>query len=186
MNTATTRIRSQAFLPRKLITDPAVLKIKLTIAPIRPGSIPAIFFPSSLSPFPTPVATDLSPFVSESMITPITVPTAKNTAVTVNPYFLKMFLTFSLSETLSSSSSLSFSRVLICSNFSAIFLLLFPLLRVVHFNYLRFLHLLEWINVAPRFLFLFEQSTCRALFQEQILFVSGELDSTFVLLYLCL
>ena len=101
MNTATPRIRSQAFLPRKLITDPAVLKIKLRIAPIRPGSIPAIFFL-------TPVATDLSPFVSESMITPITVPTAKNTAVTVNPYFLKMFLTFSLSETLSSSSSLSF------------------------------------------------------------------------------
>ena len=86
MNTATPRIRSQAFLPRKLITDPAVLKIKLTIAPIKPGSIPAIFFPSSLSPFPTPVATDLSPFVSESMITPITVPTATNTAVTVNPY----------------------------------------------------------------------------------------------------
>ena len=102
MNTATPRIRSQAFLPRKLITDPAVLKIKLTIAPIRPGSIPAIFFPSSLSPFPTPVATVLSPFVSELTITPITVPTARNTAVTVNPYFLKMFLTFSLSESLSS------------------------------------------------------------------------------------
>ena len=121
MNTATPRIRSQAFLPRKLITDPAVLKIKLTIAPIRPGRIPAIFFPSSLSPFPTPVATVLSPFVRELTITPITVPTARTTAVTVNPYFLKMFLTFSLSESLSSSSSLSFSRASICSNFSAIY-----------------------------------------------------------------
>ena len=121
IKTGTPRIRSQAFLPRKLITDPAVLKIELTIASIRPGSIPAIFFPSSLSPFPTPVATDLSPFVSELTITPITVPTAKNTAVTVNPYFLKIFLTFYLSESLSSSSSLSFSRAPICSNFSAIF-----------------------------------------------------------------
>ena len=159
-------------MPRKLITDPAVLKIKLTIAPIRPGSIPAIFFPSSLSPFPTPAATVLSPFVSESTITPITVPTARNTAATVNPYFLKMLLTFSLSESLSSSSSLSFSIASICSNFSAIFLLLFPLLRVVHFHYLRFLHLLEWISAAPQFLFLFEQLKFHALVQEQILFLS--------------
>ena len=166
MNTATPRIRSQAFLPRKLITDPAVLKIKLTIAPIRPGRIPAIFFPRSLSPFPTPVATDLSPFVRELMITPITIPTARNTAAVVNPHFLKMFLTFSLSETLSSSSSLSFSRASICSNFSAIFFLLFPLLRVVHFHHLRFLHLLEWIPAALKFLFHFEQSTLRALVQE--------------------
>ena len=134
MNTATPRIRSQAFLPRKLITDPAVLKIKLTIAPIRPGSIPAIFFPSSLSPFPTPVATVLSPFVSELTITPITVPTARNTAATVNPYFLKMFLTFSRSETLSSSSSLSFSRASICSNFSAIFSLALSLTEGCSFS----------------------------------------------------
>ena len=159
-------------MPRKLITDPAVLKIKLTIAPIRPGSIPAIFFPSSLSPFPTPAATVLSPFVSESTITPITVPTARNTAATVNPYFLKMFLTFSLSETLSSISSLSFSIASICSNFSAIFSLA--------------LSLTEWISAAPQFLFLFEQLKFHALVQEQILFASGELDSTFVLLYLCL
>ena len=159
MNTATPRIRSQAFLPRKLITDPAVLKIKLTIAPIRPGSIPAIFFPSSLTPFLTPVATDLSPFVSEFTITPITVPTAKNTAVTVNPYFLKMFLTFSLSE-VHLSHSREHQSVLI---FQLFFLLLFPLLRVVHFHYWRFLHLLEWIYAAPRFLFLFEQSTCLLL-----------------------
>ena len=171
-------------MPRKLITDPAVLKIKLTIAPIRPGSIPAIFFPSSLSPFPTPAATVLSPFVRELTITPITVPTARNTAVIVNPYFLKIFLTFSLSETLSSSLSLSFSIASICSNFSAIFSLALSLTEVLHFHYLRFLHLLEWIPAAPRFLFLFEQLMCRALFQEQILFVSGELDSTFVLLLL--
>ena len=62
MNTATPRIRSQAFLPRKLITDPAVLKIKLTIAPIRPGSIPAIFFPSSLKSVSDPCGNRLEPF----------------------------------------------------------------------------------------------------------------------------
>ena len=160
--------------------------MKLTIAPIRPGRIPAIFFPSSLSPFPTPVATVLSSFVSELTITPITVPTARNTAATVNPYFLKMFLTFSLSETPSQvllSHSQEHRSVLI---FQLLFLLLFPLLRVVHFRHLRFLHLLEWISAAPRFLFLFEQLKFRTLVQEQILFVSGELDSTFVLLYLCL
>ena len=134
VNTATPRIRSQAFLPRKLITDPAVLKIKLTIAPIRPGSIPAIFFPRSFNPFPTPVATVLSSCVSEFTITPITVPTAKNTAVTVNPYFLKMFLTFSLSETLSSNSSLSFSRASIYSNFSVIFSLALSLTEGCSFS----------------------------------------------------
>ena len=153
-------------MPRKLITDPAVLKIKLTIAPIRPGRIPAIFFPSSLSPFPTPVATVLSPFVSESTITPITVPTARNTAVTVNPYFLKMFLTFSLSESLSSSSSLSFSIASICSNFSAIFSLALSLTEGCSFSLLRFLHLLEWIPAAAQFLFLFEQLKFHVLVQE--------------------
>ena len=134
MNTATPRVKSQAFLLRKLITDPAVLKIKLTMVPIRPGSIPAIFFPSSLSPFPTPAATVLSPFVSELTITPIVVPTAKNTAAVVNPYFLKMFLTFSLSESRSSSSSLSFLRASICSLFSAIFSLALSLTEGCSFS----------------------------------------------------
>ena len=165
MNTATPRIRSQAFLPRKLITDPAVLKMKLTIAPIRPGRIPAIFFPSSLSPFPTPVATVLSPFVSELTITPITVPTARNTAATVNPYFLKMFLTFSPSETLSSSSSLSFSIASICSNFSAIFSLALSLIEGCSFSSFA-------ISSSSRFLFLFEQLKFHALVQGQILFLS--------------
>ena len=59
MKTAARRIKSQEFLTRKLVTDPAVLKIKLTMDPMSPGSIPAIFFSSSLSPFPTPLATDL-------------------------------------------------------------------------------------------------------------------------------
>ena len=50
----------------------------------------------------------------------MTVPTAKRTAATVNPYFLKMSLTLSLGDALSSSSSLSFSTASICSLLSVI------------------------------------------------------------------
>ena len=103
MKTVTSRMRSQAFFPRKLITDPAVLKMKPTIVPMRPGRICAIFFPRVLRPSPYPTATDLRPFVRELTITPMTVPTARSTAVTVNPYLLKMFFTLSLSESLSHS-----------------------------------------------------------------------------------
>ena len=91
----------------RLDIHPAVLKMKPTIVPMRPGRICAIFFPRVFRPSPTPVATDLRPFVRELTITPMIVPTARTTAVTVNPYFLKMFFTLSLSESLSSSSSLS-------------------------------------------------------------------------------
>ena len=105
MKTVTPRMRSQAFSPRKLITDPAVLKINPTIVPMRPGRICAIFFPRVFRPSPTPEATDWRPLVREWTITPMIVPTARTTAVTVNPYF--MFFTLSLSESLSSSSSLS-------------------------------------------------------------------------------
>ena len=41
MNMATPIARSHAFLPSKVITDSAVLKIKPTIEPMRPGRIPA-------------------------------------------------------------------------------------------------------------------------------------------------
>ena len=43
-NAATARIRSQAFLPRKEITRPAVRNAKLTIKPSRPGRMEPIFF----------------------------------------------------------------------------------------------------------------------------------------------
>ena len=59
MITATASIRSQLFLLRKLITSPAVLKITLTIEPIRPGRSCAILDPRSFKPFPTPFATEL-------------------------------------------------------------------------------------------------------------------------------
>ena len=39
MNMATPIVRGHAFWARKLITDPAVLKMKPTIEPIRPGRI---------------------------------------------------------------------------------------------------------------------------------------------------
>lgn len=50
----------------------------------------------------------------------MTAPSAKRTAATVNPSFLKMFLTLSLSDAASSSFSLLFSRASICSLFSVI------------------------------------------------------------------
>ena len=69
---------------------------KLTIAPNGPGRMEPIFLPSACRPFPTPFATDFSPFVRELTATPIVVPTASKTAVTVKPYFLKISLILSL------------------------------------------------------------------------------------------
>ena len=120
--------------------------------PMSPGSIPAILFPS---PFPTPLATDLSPFESESTITPMTAPSAKRTVATVNPSFLKMFLTLSLSDApfpqVFPSRSREHQYVLFSQLF---FLVLFPSLRDVHFRRSRFSYLLEWISVAVSFFIL--------------------------------
>ena len=60
---ATARIRSQAFLPRKEITWPAVGNTKLTIKPSKPGRMELIFSPNSCKPLPTPLASAFSPFV---------------------------------------------------------------------------------------------------------------------------
>lgn len=137
-----------------------------------PGSIPAIFFPSSLSPFPTPFATDLNPFESELTITPMTVPTAKRTGATVNPYFLKMSLTLSLGDALSSSSSLSFSRASICSLFSVILSRALSLSEGCSFSSFAILYLLEWISVALRFLYPLVQSILHPLDRKHLLFLS--------------
>ena len=87
MNAATARMTSQAFLPRNFIISPALRKIKLTIAPRRPGIISPIFFPRVFKPFPIPPATLFNPFESELIITPIVAPTARAMAPTVKPYF---------------------------------------------------------------------------------------------------
>jgi len=115
---ATARINSQACLPRKLITWPAVRKTKLTTAPRRPGRMLAIFLPSVLRSFPTPLETSFRPFESELRITPRVVPTASKIAVTVKPYFLKMDFTFSLRRSLSGSCSISLSLSFSISFFS--------------------------------------------------------------------
>ena len=141
------------------------------------------FFPRSFRPFPTPLATDLSPFVNEFTITPVVVPTAKRIAVTVNPYVLKTFLTLSLSDSLSSRASLSFSRISIHCLFSIIlsFLWLCLLLLDLHFNPLQFFHLLEWIYSVLQFLHLFHQSKHLFLNQELFKSLSLNLGVTFVL-----
>ena len=121
MNTVTLIIRSHAFWPTKLITDPAVLKMKPIIEPIRPGRIAAILLPRVLKPFPIPLATNFRPLLKALTIFPIVVPTASTTAETVKPYFLNMFLTLWRSDNLVSSSSLLFSRASICCVSSAPF-----------------------------------------------------------------
>ena len=118
---ATARISSQAFLPRKVITSPAVRKAKLTIAPRTLGRMEATFLPSSFRLFPTPLATDFRPFERELMITPIVVPTATKTAVTVKPYFFKISFTRSCRDKPFLKRSLSFSWALRYATFSSIF-----------------------------------------------------------------
>ena len=58
-------INSQAFFPKKLITCPAVLKMKLAIAPTIPGKISPTFFPSPFNALPTPLPTPFNPLDNE-------------------------------------------------------------------------------------------------------------------------
>ena len=84
----TASISSQAFLPRKEITCPAALKMKLTSEPIRPGKMEPTFLPISLSPFPTAFVPFLIAFIAANDTAPMTKPAARTTACRVQPYFL--------------------------------------------------------------------------------------------------
>ena len=74
---------------------PAALKRKLTIAPIRPGRAEAAFAPRVLSPFPKSVPSFFKVLVIVPITAPIVAPVARNMAVTVTPYFLKIALILS-------------------------------------------------------------------------------------------
>ena len=96
MKTTTPKIRSRMCLARKPIACPAVLKRKLTIAPIRPGNAEAAFAPSDLRPFPICWPIAFKALVIEAMTAPIVTSAARKIAVTVTPYFLKISFTRSL------------------------------------------------------------------------------------------
>ena len=112
---------SQVCSAKKPMTWPAALNRKLTIAPRRPGSMEAIFLPSSFSPFPIAFPVAFKPLVRTPMAAPIVVPAARNIAVTVS-YFLKKSFTLSKRGLFPSNSSsraiillISSSRVSILS-----------------------------------------------------------------------
>lgn len=90
MEIATSIIRINAFSLRKPITDLAGLKTKPRTESTRPSRIPPILLPRVLKPYSTPLTTDFRPPVNELTITPIVVITARTTAETVRPYFLKV------------------------------------------------------------------------------------------------
>ena len=83
----TSTINSHAFLAKKPMTSPAVLKTKLAIAQTNPGKISPSFFPMVFNPLPTPLPRDVNPFFKLATITQMTTPTADATANTVNPFF---------------------------------------------------------------------------------------------------
>ena len=58
----TSTINSHAFLAKKPMTSPAVLKTKLAIAQTNPGKISPSFFPMVFNPLPTPLPRDVNPF----------------------------------------------------------------------------------------------------------------------------
>ena len=116
-NTTTARIKSQVCLAKKLMTLPAALKIKLTIAPIRPGSAEATFAPIVLRPSPI-----FSPHFFRALVivpttAPIVTPAARKMAVTIKPYFLKISLTLSRRGI-----ALSLSPTWVCNRLSSSFL----------------------------------------------------------------
>ena len=95
IKTTTAKIRSQVCSARKPRTCPAVLKRKLTIAPMTPGNAEAAFAPSALRPFAIFLPMAFKALVIAPMTAPIVTPAARKIAVTVTPYFLKISLTFS-------------------------------------------------------------------------------------------
>ena len=113
-------MRSQACSPRKERTEPAVLNMKPTIEPIKPGSAAAAFLPSSLSPLPIALVAFARPFRVESTTALMVLPAARTTACRVEPYFLKIARILSrkglcLSRTSISSVSISNSSFLTAS-----------------------------------------------------------------------
>ena len=145
--------------PRKLVTDPAVLKMKPAIEVIRRGRIPLILFPRVLKPFPIPLAAHFRRLVNALTITPIVVPTARTTAETVNHTLWKCFSLFLLVKcplkVLLSHSQEHQSAL----NFLLTFLVLLLLKLVLHSHH--------WQSPDPPLRFLF---------------VLGVMDSTFAFL----
>ena len=86
----TARMISQVCLPRKEMTEPAVLNMKPTIDPIKPGRAAAAFLPSSLSPLLTALVAFARPFKVVSTTALMTMPAARTIACSVQPYFLKI------------------------------------------------------------------------------------------------
>lgn len=72
------------------MTCPAVLKIKLAIAPTIPGKISTKFLPIAFNPLPNPLATEDKLFF-KTILTPITEPIAVNIATVVKPYFFENY-----------------------------------------------------------------------------------------------
>lgn len=97
---------------------------KLTIAARKSGRTWAIFLPRFARPTPTPLATSLNLFKRQGWTSPIVMPTASKTAVTVKLYFLKMAFTFPWSRSSSKSCpvSLSFKISLFFIQFHKFFL----------------------------------------------------------------
>ena len=67
-------ISSQVFLPRKETTCPAVLKMKLTVVPMRPGRMEAYFLPIFLRLFPTVFVALFKTFIALRAKEPTTKP----------------------------------------------------------------------------------------------------------------
>ena len=106
--------------PRKLITDPAVLKMKPTIKSMRPGRIAAILPPRVLKPSPTPLATDFRPCQCAHNHSNRCSDYHDNSWYCETVFLEHVSHSLSLSEVPNSSSSLSFSRASIFSWFSII------------------------------------------------------------------
>ena len=88
----TAKIRSQVCSARKPTALAAVLKRKVAIWPISPGSGEPSFAAISLRPFAIAFPVAFKPFVIELITAPIVTPAARRMAVTVTPFFLKISL----------------------------------------------------------------------------------------------
>ena len=91
----TAKMRSQVCSARKPTALAAVLKRKLTICPISPGSREASFAAISLSPPAIAFPVAFKPLVRALITVPIVTPAASRIAVKVMPFFLNISLTLS-------------------------------------------------------------------------------------------
>ena len=165
-------INSQVCSGRKGMACPTVLKMKLTIEPMRLGKLDAVFCQSPSDLFPCPCQVFFRAFVIAPITASMTVPAARTVAVTVMPNFLRISLMRSSSESPSSRRSFSLTSGSCCCIFSQHFHELFNGQRMFYFRHLQFPELVGFLCQVQNLILGIWDLSLLSIFREKCSFAS--------------